>query len=39
MPDLEGEGYAAQKRIQQAKGLRILTPSQILSRLPISLVQ
>ena len=39
MPDLEGEGSAAQRRIKQAKGLKILTPSQMLSRLPISLVQ
>ena len=39
MPDLESEESAAQKRNQQGKGLKILTPNQIISRLPISLAQ
>ena len=41
MPDLESEESAAEqgKRNQQGKGLRILSPKQILSRLPISLAQ
>ena len=39
MPDLESEEYAAQRRNQQGKGLKILTPNQMLSRLPISLAQ
>ena len=37
MPDLESEESAAQRRNQQGKGLKILTPNQMLSRLPISL--
>ena len=37
MADFENEESAAQIRNQQVKGLKILTPSQILSRLPISL--
>ena len=37
MSDLENEESAAQIRNQQGKGLKILTPSQMLSRLPISL--
>ena len=39
MPELESEESAQQRRNQQGKGLKILTPSQILSRLPISLAQ
>ena len=39
MPDSESEESAAQRRNQQGKGLKILTPNQMLSRLPISLVQ
>ena len=38
MPDLEYEESAAQRN-QQGKGLKILTPNQMLSRLPISLAQ
>ena len=37
MPELESEEFAAQRRNQQGKGLKILTPNQMLSRLPISL--
>ena len=36
-PNLEGEESAEQKRKQEAKGLKILTPQQILTRLPTSL--
>ena len=39
MPDLESEESAAQRRNQQGQGLKILTPDQMLSRLPISLAQ
>ena len=39
MPELESEESAAEKKNQQGKGLKILTPSQMLSRLPISLAQ
>ena len=39
MPELESEEFAAQRRNQQGKGLKILTPNQMLSRLPISLAQ
>ena len=39
MPDLESEESAAQRRNQQGKGLKILTPNQVLSRLPIALAQ
>ena len=39
MPDLESEESAAQRRDHQGKGLKILTPNQMLSRLPISLAQ
>ena len=39
MPELESEESAEQRRNQQGKGLKILTPSQMLSRLPISLAQ
>ena len=39
MPELESEEPAEKRRNQQGKGLKILTPNQMLSRLPISLVQ
>ena len=39
IPDLESEESAAQKRRRAGRGLKILTPSQMLSRLPISLAQ
>ena len=39
MSDLESEESAAQRRNQQEKGLKILIPNQMLSRLPISLAQ
>ena len=40
MPDLESEESAAeQRRNQQGKGLKILTPNQMLSRLPTTLAQ
>ena len=39
MPDLESEDSGAQTRKQKAQGLKILTPQQMLSRLPISLAQ
>ena len=39
IPDLESEESVAQRRNQPARGLTILTPKQMLSRLPISLAQ
>ena len=39
MPELESEESAAQRRNQQGKGFKFLTPNQMLSRLPISLAQ
>ena len=39
MPELENEESAAERRNQQGKGLKVLTPNQMLSRLPISLSQ
>ena len=39
MFDLESEESAAQRREHEGKGLKILTPQQMLSRLPISLAQ
>ena len=39
MPDLEREESAAQRRNQQGQGLKILTPNQILRRLPVALAQ
>ena len=39
MPELESKESAAQKREDEGKGLKILTPQQMLSRLPISLAQ
>ena len=38
MPDLESEESAAERR-KKGQGLKILTPNQMLSRLPISLAQ
>ena len=37
--DSEGEEFPAQRRNQEGKGLEILTPKQMLSRVPISLAQ
>ena len=39
MPKLESEESPAERRNQQGKGIKILTPNQMLSRLPISLAQ
>ena len=39
MPDLESKESAAQRKNQSGQGLQILTPNQMLSRLPISLAQ
>ena len=39
IPELESEESAAERKNQQGKGLKILTPNQLLSRLPISLAQ
>ena len=39
MPELESEESAAERRNQQGKGIKILTPNQMLSRLPITLAQ
>ena len=39
MPKLESEESAAKRRNQPGNGLKILTPDQMLSRLPISLAQ
>ena len=39
MPDLESEECAEQRKNQSGQGLKILTPDQMLSRLPISLAQ
>ena len=39
MPDLETEESAEQRRKQKGEGLKILTPQQMLSRIPISLAQ
>ena len=39
MPELESEEYAAKTRNQQGQGLKILTPDQMFSRLPITLAQ
>ena len=39
MSDLEGEESAVERRNQQVQGLKMLTPNQMLSRLPISLAQ
>ena len=39
MPELESEKSAAQRKKQRGQGLKILTPQQMHSRLPISLPQ
>ena len=39
IPELESEKSAAQRREHEGQGLKILTPEQMLSRLPISLAQ
>ena len=39
MSDLESEDSAAERRNEQGQGLKILTPNQMLGRLPISLAQ
>ena len=39
MPESETEESAEQRRNQQGPGLKILTPQQMLSRLPISLAR
>ena len=39
MSELESEESAAKRRSQQGQGLEILTPDQMLSRLPINLAQ
>ena len=39
MPELESDEYAAERRNKSGEGSKILTPNQILSRLPITLAQ
>ena len=39
MPHVETEESHEQRRNQKGQGLKILTPQQMLSRLPISLAQ
>ena len=39
MPELKSEESAEKRKNQPGKGLKILTPSQMLSRLPITLAQ
>ena len=39
MPTLEGEEYAVQRNNQIGTGIKILTPNQMLRRLPITLAQ
>ena len=39
MPKLENEESDAERRNQPGKSIKILTPNQMLSRLPISLAQ
>ena len=39
MSELESEESAAERRNQHGQGLKILTPDQMLSRLPITLAQ
>ena len=39
MPDLESEKSAQQRRKEKGRGLKILTPEQMFSRLPIFLAQ
>ena len=39
MPELEDEESATERRNQQGQGLKIQTPDQMFSRLPITLSQ
>ena len=39
IPDLETEESAVERKNQERKGFKVLTPNQMLSRLPISLAQ
>ena len=39
IPDLETEESAVERKNQERKGFKALTPNQMLSRLPISLAQ
>ena len=39
MPELESDESAVERRNQQGQGLKMLTPDQMLSRLPITLAQ
>ena len=39
MPELESEEFAAERRNKLGECLKILTPDQMLSRLPITLAQ
>ena len=39
MPELESEESAAERRNQPGKGRKILTPTEMLRRLPVSLAQ
>ena len=39
MPDVESKESTAERRNQQGKDIKILTPDQMLSRLPITLAQ
>ena len=39
MPELESEESTAERRNQHGQGLKLLTPGQMLSRLPITLAQ
>ena len=39
MPEFKSEASAKQRRNQQGKGFKTLTPKKMLSRLPISLAQ
>ena len=39
IPELESEESAEQEKSQEGEGLKILTPNQMLSRLPITLAQ
>ena len=39
MPELQSEESPAERRNQQGEGVKLLTPNQLLSRLPISLAQ
>ena len=39
MPELESEESASERRNQEGNGLKIVTPDQLLNRLPITLAQ